>query len=250
MIKNKNRQDVILPDNYWETIIQFFPGYYQDNDIHHSDRLQCLVDGEIVDEEEEKELLDEYGTLKKAEIGLHKLNVELYIQAMQAKHEEDIEKDTCRICDHCGSFMKEGFCHAGGESYYCSEKCLSNYFTKKTWKELYNNGNGDSYYTAWEGGVAKSNFKDMMENDSRFKEFIKSRRRLTATQMKEQYNVDTYKSKDAYCYGNGYYIEIQDGTGESLDSFTVTFLREGREFYILEDAELWFWNQFVGPETE
>lgn len=59
-------------------------------------------------------------------------------------------EDDLRLCDECGTPMKEGFVISGGEEYYCNEKCLHKHFTKKEFLELYDDGNGDSYWTEWE----------------------------------------------------------------------------------------------------
>ena len=43
-----------------------------------------------------------------------------------------------------------GICYKWGEEYYCSDECLHKNITKKEFLELYDKGNGDSYYTEWE----------------------------------------------------------------------------------------------------
>ncbi len=55
-----------------------------------------------------------------------------------------------RKCDECEQGMNEGFVVNGGEEYYCSDKCLHKHYTKKEWKEMYADGETDSYWTAWE----------------------------------------------------------------------------------------------------
>lgn len=54
-----------------------------------------------------------------------------------------------RICDECGKKIQEGYCIEGGFAYYCSEKCLYKNMSKKQFNDLYDNGNGDSYWTEW-----------------------------------------------------------------------------------------------------
>ena len=54
-----------------------------------------------------------------------------------------------RICSHCGKPMGWGYCLEGGCEYYCSSECLHHHFSDEEWENLYNHGNGDSYYTAW-----------------------------------------------------------------------------------------------------
>ena len=53
-------------------------------------------------------------------------------------------------CDDCGKVFNEGFCIYGGEEYYCSKPCLHKHYTEKEFEEMYDDGNGDSYWTAWE----------------------------------------------------------------------------------------------------
>jgi len=66
------------------------------------------------------------------------------------KHKHEGEKYHAK-CDECDSGFNEGFVVSNGENYYCSKKCLHKHITPKEWDELYNNGDGDSYYSEWEG---------------------------------------------------------------------------------------------------
>ena len=56
--------------------------------------------------------------------------------------------DCFRICDECGKPMIEGFV-VDGCDVYCSEECLHKHLTDKEFKYLYDNGNGDTYWTTW-----------------------------------------------------------------------------------------------------
>lgn len=60
-----------------------------------------------------------------------------------------IIEDHVRVCDECGKFMTEGYCISGGDYYYCSDECLHKHYTQDEYLELYDDGNGDSYYTDW-----------------------------------------------------------------------------------------------------
>lgn len=62
-------------------------------------------------------------------------------------YELDIE--THRVCSHCGKVMQEGYCIENGMAYYCSDECLKAEMTWEEYEELYNDGDGDSYYTDW-----------------------------------------------------------------------------------------------------
>lgn len=61
----------------------------------------------------------------------------------------DLECDNYRECSECGEIMQSGFVIDNGDAYYCSEECLHKNMTDEEYNELYDNGNGDSYYTEW-----------------------------------------------------------------------------------------------------
>ena len=56
--------------------------------------------------------------------------------------------DCFRVCDECGKPMIEGFVVDGCET-YCSEECLHKHITEEDFNVLYNDGNGDTYWTTW-----------------------------------------------------------------------------------------------------
>lgn len=56
--------------------------------------------------------------------------------------------DCLRVCDECGKPMIEGYVLETG-GHYCSEECLYKHVTPERYKELYDNGEGDSYWTVW-----------------------------------------------------------------------------------------------------
>lgn len=58
-------------------------------------------------------------------------------------------KEKIRICSECGRVMTEGYCIENGLDYYCSDECLHKNMTQEEYLELYDDGNGDSYYTEW-----------------------------------------------------------------------------------------------------
>ena len=60
------------------------------------------------------------------------------------------KKKFARECTACGKGMNEGYCIESGIEYYCSDACLHTEITPEEWLELYNDGEGDSYWTAWE----------------------------------------------------------------------------------------------------
>jgi hypothetical protein len=55
-----------------------------------------------------------------------------------------------RQCSECGDGMNEGYCIEGGLAYYCTDECLEKNMTREDFLNLYDDGEGDSYYTEWE----------------------------------------------------------------------------------------------------
>lgn len=55
-----------------------------------------------------------------------------------------------RICSECKKEMDKGYCIDNGLEHYCSDECLHKHYTEEEYEELYDDGNGDSYYTEWE----------------------------------------------------------------------------------------------------
>lgn len=61
-----------------------------------------------------------------------------------------LTSDNLRLCSHCSKPMSKGYCIDNGEQYYCSDECLHEHYTEEEFEELYDDGNGDSYWTEWE----------------------------------------------------------------------------------------------------
>ncbi len=61
---------------------------------------------------------------------------------------EDLEG--FRVCSKCGKLITEGFYNESEFKYYCSENCLHKDYTEEEYLELYDDGNGDFYWTEWE----------------------------------------------------------------------------------------------------
>ena len=61
-----------------------------------------------------------------------------------------MKQSESRKCSHCGKEMNVGYCIRGGEEYYCSDDCLHEHYSEQEYLDLYDNGNGDSYWTEWE----------------------------------------------------------------------------------------------------
>ena len=55
-----------------------------------------------------------------------------------------------RICNECKKKMNKGYCIENGMEYYCTDECLHKHYTEEEFLNMYNDGDGDSYYTEWE----------------------------------------------------------------------------------------------------
>lgn len=61
-----------------------------------------------------------------------------------------VKQENKRYCSICGKEMTEGYYNEDEFQYYCSEECLHKDYTDEEYNELYDNGNGNFYYTSWE----------------------------------------------------------------------------------------------------
>lgn len=56
--------------------------------------------------------------------------------------------DCFRVCDECGKPMIEGYVVDGCNT-YCSDECLHKHLTDEEFNSLYDDGNGETYWTTW-----------------------------------------------------------------------------------------------------
>ena len=77
------------------------------------------------------------------------MNKEYYCEFDKEKELERLHCDI-RTCNECDKEMTEGYCIENGIEYYCSDECLHKNITEEEYLKLYDNGNGDSYWTEWE----------------------------------------------------------------------------------------------------
>lgn len=59
---------------------------------------------------------------------------------------DDVE---VRICSVCNDLMYEGYCIDGGSAYYCTDECRNTEMTQEEFEELFDDGDGDTYWTQW-----------------------------------------------------------------------------------------------------
>ncbi|AOV06458.1 hypothetical protein [Sporosarcina ureilytica] len=55
-----------------------------------------------------------------------------------------------RLCSHCKSPMQEGFYFESDGTQYCSKECLTKVISWGEYLDIYDNGDGNAYWTAWE----------------------------------------------------------------------------------------------------
>lgn len=55
-----------------------------------------------------------------------------------------------RKCSECGKGMNEGYVINGGVAHYCSDACMHKHVSADEFEELYDDGDGDSYWTEWD----------------------------------------------------------------------------------------------------
>lgn len=86
------------------------------------------------------------------------LKNDLKVDAVMVSIFDDLLYD-CNIkkCDVCNSLMISGYCIEGGFEYRCSDECLCSSggnlktdIPKNEFDKLFDNGDGDTYYTDWE----------------------------------------------------------------------------------------------------
>lgn len=61
-----------------------------------------------------------------------------------------LEYEELRVCSECGKFMDSGYVIENGLEYYCNNECLHKHYSDDEYNKMYDNGNGDSYWTSWE----------------------------------------------------------------------------------------------------
>ncbi len=75
--------------------------------------------------------------------------IDAIVQAVKTKKKEEDWGDNFRVCDECDSITQEGFVVDDGQYIFCSKECLHKHYTPSEWLEMYDEGNGDSYWTYW-----------------------------------------------------------------------------------------------------
>ena len=68
--------------------------------------------------------------------------------------EDDVEEIAelldIRVCSVCGDLMYEGYVIDNGSGWYCTDECMNaDGMTREEFEELFDDGNGDSYWTEW-----------------------------------------------------------------------------------------------------
>lgn len=64
--------------------------------------------------------------------------------------ENFISEGEFRVCSECGKIMNHGYCIENGMDYYCDDDCLYKNIDEDAYSDLYDNGDGNTYWTEWE----------------------------------------------------------------------------------------------------
>ena len=70
------------------------------------------------------------------------------LEQVKEQIENYAEENDIRVCSECGKLMDMGY-NIGDAEYYCSDECLTKNMSYDEYLELYDEGNGDSYWTEW-----------------------------------------------------------------------------------------------------
>lgn len=131
---------------------------YAVNNFNHSENQLAYYLSNIIDElefEEINKIIIQYNI---EELN-HQMNISddnreqnyLNNKINELKNKLNEEEKETRTCSECKKEITQGYCIENGEEYYCSDECLHKHYTQDEYLEMYDNGNGESYWTEWEG---------------------------------------------------------------------------------------------------
>ncbi|WP_210471696.1 hypothetical protein [Sporosarcina sp. 6E9] len=60
-----------------------------------------------------------------------------------------VENTDERLCSQCNIPMFEGFYFESNGTHYCSEECLTKVISWQEYLMIYDDGNGDAFWTDW-----------------------------------------------------------------------------------------------------
>ena len=85
---------------------------------------------------------------------------------MENENVKTENKKAPRKCSHCGAGMFAGYLIDDGAAYYCSDACLHANMSPAEYAELYDDGNGSSFYTEWTDDDADDDDDDDDDDDA------------------------------------------------------------------------------------
>ena len=114
-----------------------------------------------------------------------------------------------RLCNNCGRYMTRGYVIENGMEYYCSEKCLDTRYITEEYLKMYDDGNGDSYWTEWEDEIEKEveYLKRTFTDETDYFGFIKEFKRHD---LKDVTLDDVLDRTLNYCLYDGYFNPYYD----------------------------------------
>lgn len=114
-----------------------------------------------------------------------------------------------RLCDNCGKYMTRGYVIENGFEYYCSDNCLHTRYSEEEYNQMYDDGNGDSYYTEWEDEIEKEfeYLKKTFSDETDYFGFIKMFKKY---ELKDVDFDDVLDRTLNYCLYDGYFNPYYD----------------------------------------
>lgn len=114
-----------------------------------------------------------------------------------------------RFCDNCGRYMTRGYVIENGCEYYCSDDCLHTRYSEEEYLKLYNDGDGDSYYTEWENEIEKE--IEFLKNKINENDFFRFKKTFDEFNFDDSIKYDDeLRHTLEYCLYDGYFNPYYD----------------------------------------
>lgn len=106
---------------------------------------ECLIDLSLPNPKDE----DLEWTKRNNETGKWEKTMKpTYVTDIDQKTKKIVAIQEQRICNECGAIVHSGYCIENGKEYYCSDECLSAWYSEEEYDELCQND--AAYWSEWE----------------------------------------------------------------------------------------------------
>jgi hypothetical protein len=78
----------LLPEGYWDVIGKHLPKYHHRDDVLHSDTMTRIIEDEEIEDDVRDRFIQELGSVAGVELSLRLLDLELYMEAVEAMNQE------------------------------------------------------------------------------------------------------------------------------------------------------------------